>query len=175
MTYPASESNLIAFFEEHGIKTQTFHHEPVHTVEDAQRVRSMPVNQITGNQITGGHCKCLFVRDKKKRRGLIVMDENKKADLKSIADQLELGRLSFGSADSLYEILGVKPGSVTPFGLINAKDRYPDLVIGLDKGMLNQEYVNYHPLHNAATTTISVTDLVKFAELCGFKPKIIEI
>ena len=170
MTYPTCESDLMDFLKKHKIETQTFYHKPVHTVEDAQKAReSMEEGNISG------HCKCLFVRDKKKRRGLIVMDENKKADLKLIADQLELGRLSFGSADSLYKILGVKPGSVTPFGLINATKRYPDLIIGLDRDMLKNEYLNYHPLHNEATTTIKTPDLLKFIKLCGYQPITIEI
>jgi Ala-tRNA(Pro) deacylase len=166
MTDPASESDLLAFLTTLGIHHKTVYHAPVHTVDDAQKMRG---------DIEGGHCKCLFVRDKKKHRGLIVMREDKQADLKSIAETIGMGRLSFGSSNSLIEMLGVKPGSVTPFSLMNAKDRYTDIIVALDKTMLENTYLNYHPLHNAATTTIKSEDLLKFIEACGFEPKIIEI
>lgn len=166
MPYPACESDLIRFLEKLKITTTTVYHPPVHTVEDAKKVR--------GN-IIGGHCKCLFVRDKKKQRALIVMNEDKKADLKAIATMLGIGRLSFASAKSLMEILGVKPGSVTPFGLFNATERYPNIIVAIDKDMIKNTYLNYHPLHNAATTTIQSIDLLKFIKACGFIPKMIEI
>ncbi|UTW55424.1 prolyl-tRNA synthetase associated domain-containing protein [Kordiimonas sp. SCSIO 12610] len=166
MPYPASESDLMEFLKKLEIQTETVSHPPVHTVEDAQSLRG---------EIQGGHCKCLFIRDKKKRRALIVMDENKQADLKAVAQILGLGRISFGSSNSMMDMLGVKPGSVTPFGLINAMDRYPDIIIALDQGMLENEYLNYHPLHNAATTTIRSDDLLKFIAATGYRPQIIEI
>ncbi len=166
MLYPASESDLIAFLTKLGIKTETVYHQPVHTVDDAKEMRG---------EISGGHCKCLFLRDKKKRRSLIVMDENKQANLKSIAEKVAIGRLSFASSNSLMEILGVKPGSVTPFALINAMNRYPDITIALDQEMLEKEYLNYHPMHNAATMTIKSSDLLKFVKACQYSPKIIKI
>ena len=166
MPDPVNESDLLSFLTTLSINHKTVYHPPVHTVADAQKMR--------GN-IAGGHCKCLFVHDKKKRRALIVMSEDKQADLKSISDAIGMGRLSFGSSDSLIKILGVKPGSVTPFSLMNAKDRYNDIIVALDKKMLENTYLNYHPLHNAATTTIRSDDLIKFIKACGFEPKIIEI
>ena len=72
----------------------------------------------------------------------------------------------------MISMLGIKPGSVTPFSLINVTHK--DLIVVLDKDMLNFNYLNYHPLHNEATTTIHKNDLIKFIEHLGFIPIIID-
>ena len=85
---------------------------------------------------------------------------------------LGVGRLSFASSDRMVDMLGINPGSVTPFSLINVTHK--ELMVVLDKAMLEHDQLNYHPLHNEATTTIANNDLVKFIEHCGFKPIIID-
>jgi Ala-tRNA(Pro) deacylase len=72
----------------------------------------------------------------------------------------------------MIDMLGIKPGSVTPFSLINVEHK--ELIVVLDKGMMENEYLNYHPLHNEATTTIHREDLLKFIKHFGFDPIIID-
>ncbi|MEX0297508.1 MAG: prolyl-tRNA synthetase associated domain-containing protein [Kordiimonas sp.] len=171
---PDIEAPLFNFLDSHGIKVPTVRHASVFTVLEAQQERDTMPEPFK----SGGHCKSLFVRDKKKRRALVMVDENRRVDLKALSGKIGLGRLSFGSADSLKEMLGVIPGSVTPFALINAQVKEgeePPLVVALDKQMMQQASLNYHPLHNAATTAISPSDLIKFIRACGYEPLIVDL
>ncbi len=167
-----SETKLFDFLDRIEISTKTYRHKPVFTVEEAQLARD------DAGGMPGGHCKSLFVRDKKKRRALVMVDENRRVDLKSLSSLLGMGRLSFGSADSLKEMLGVIPGSVTPFALVNLQvlqDAEAPLIVALDKSMMEEELLNYHPLHNAATTAISPQDLLVFIRACGYEPLIVDL
>jgi len=167
------EEKLFDFLKGLGIATKTLRHSPVFTVEEAQAVR-----HTQGQAMVGGHAKSLFLRDKKKRRALVVVREDHKVDLKSLAEQIGLGRVSFASPNSLLDMLGVTPGSVTPFALINAqqpKSEDPAISVILDKALLAQTPLWFHPLQNAATTSITPGDLIHFIKACGYEPKILEI
>ncbi len=174
MESPKTEADLLAFLSQLGIPQETHHHSPVFTVEEAQQVRAaMPESYRTG-----GHCKSLFVRDKKKRRALVMVDENRRVDLKALSHVLDMGRLSFCSADSLMEMLGVIPGSVTPFALINAQETdgaVQPMTVALDAAMMRKNPLHFHPLHNGATTAVSPPDLVRFIEACGYTPRIVDL
>lgn len=161
----ATEDDLFALLDELEIKTSTFRHPPVFTVEESQSLCS---------EIPGAHCKCLFLKDKKDSFVLAVMLEDRRLDMKALfkSGGLNVGRLSFASAERMIDMLGIKPGSVTPFSLINVD--HPPLIVVLDKAMLDFDYLNYHPLHNEATTTIHKDDLIKFIEHLNFKPTIID-
>ena len=154
----------MAFFEKHAIETTTFEHEPVYTVEQAKDVH--------GN-IAGGHCKNLFCKDEKGALWLIVALEDSKIDLKAAPGKIGSKRLTFGKAEVLMEILGVEPGSVTPFGLINDTTAKTNVI--LDHAMMQNTVLNFHPLKNDATTSISNADLLKFIEACGHMPRIIAV
>ena len=156
---PLRREDLYARLAELEIETTTVEHPPLHTVEESQSLRG---------ELPGGHCKNLYLRDKKKRNWLVVTLEDKAVDLKSLPDKIGAGRLSFGSADRLMEFLGVKPGSVTPFAIIN--DPQGQVQIVLDEEMLEYEVLNYHPLENTATTTIRRDDLLRFINACGHRP-----
>lgn len=167
-----SETRLFDFLDRIQITTKTYRHPPVFTVEEAQAARE------GAGGMPGGHCKSLFVRDKKKRRALVMVDENRRVDLKSLSSLLGIGRLSFGSADSLQEMLGVIPGSVTPFALVNLQVHQgaeAPLIVALDKSMMEEALLNYHPLHNAATTAITPQDLLVFIRACGYEPLIVDL
>jgi Ala-tRNA(Pro) deacylase len=163
----AAEAKLFSFLDELGIETTTVRHAPVFTVEEAQIARAS-----TGG-MAGGHAKSLFIRDKKKRRALVMVEENTRVDLKSLAPKVALSRVSFGSSDSLKSMLGVIPGSVTPFALVNAqvaKGSDPTITVALDKNLMAKSPLWFHPLHNAATTAISPDDLRTFIQACGYEP-----
>jgi Ala-tRNA(Pro) deacylase len=161
---PATRADLFARFEQLGITTETRDHPPVFTVEEARALRG---------EIPGGHCKNLFLKDEKGAIWLIVCLEEARIDLKAAPPRIGSKRLSFGKPDLLMEVLGVEPGSVTPFGLIN--DRAARTNVILDKPMMDRELLNYHPLANDATTTIRATDLLTFIRSCGHDPRIVAV
>ena len=161
---PATRDDLFARFRALGIDTTTRDHVPVHTVEQAQALRG---------EIPGGHCKNLFLKDDKGNIWLIVCLEEAQVDLKAAPAKIGSRRLSFGKPELLKEVLGVEPGSVTPFGLINDAEKRVNVV--LDAAMMAHELVNYHPLENNATTTIRAADLVTFISSCGHEPIVVAV
>ena len=115
-----TREDCLRWLEERGIAQETRDHDPLHTVEEAQAARALwgpPWDR-------GGHCKNLFLKDKKGALFLVVTLENRNLKLNQLGRPLGAARLSFASPDLLWEVLGVRPGSVTPFALIN--DQPPD-------------------------------------------------
>lgn len=161
---PATRDELFQRLSELGIETESTNHAPVYTVEEARALR--------GN-IPGGHCKNLFLKDKKGQLWLVVTLEDADVDLKALPRAIGAARLSFGKADLLLEVLGVEPGSVTPFALINDTDIRVNVV--LDETMMRAGRLNFHPLKNDATTTINAADLVAFIRSCGHDPAIVSV
>jgi Ala-tRNA(Pro) deacylase len=156
---PATEDDLFARFDALSIKHTTTRHRPVFTVEDGADLKA---------QMPGGHSKNLFLKDKKGAIFLLCALGDTAIDLNAVSKLLGAGRFSFGSAERLKEYLGVEPGSVTIFALINDPDRRVTLV--LDEGLLAHDPVNFHPLKNDATTAISPADLLKFIDSLGREP-----
>jgi Ala-tRNA(Pro) deacylase len=153
---------LFAYLDRLGIAHKTVSHAPAFTVDDAREQRG---------QIPGGHTKNLFLRDKKGAAFLVVALEDAAIELKSLHRLLGAsGRFSFGSAELMRELLGVGPGSVTPFAVMN--DTRCRVAVVLDGAMMAHEVLNFHPLRNTATTTISRDGLLKFLEATGHKPRI---
>lgn len=161
---PASRAELMSFFDNLGISTTTMDHAPVFTVEEAQKVHG---------DIPGGHCKNLFCKDEKGVLWLIVALEDARIDLKAAKDKIGSKRLTFGKPELLMEVLGIEPGSVTPFSLINDKQMRTNVI--LDEAMMKLDKLNFHPLKNDATTTISSTDLITFINACGHAPRIVVV
>ena len=161
---PATRQDLDAFFGELGIAATTVEHPPVFTVEEAQSLRG---------SIPGAHSKNLFLKDKKDALFLVVAVEDTAIDLKRLHAHIGAGgRLSFGRPELLMETLGVVPGSVTPFGLIN--DRPPRLRVILDARLVAAAIVNFHPLVNTATTSLASADLLAFVRATDHEPEILD-
>jgi Ala-tRNA(Pro) deacylase len=159
---PASPDELFAFLDGLGVAHKTVRHKPLFTVEESQALRG---------EIPGAHTKNLFLRDKKGTVFLVVALEDATIELRSLHRLLGAsGRFSFGSADLMREFIGVEPGSVTPFAVIN--DRLPRVTVVLDAAMMDHAVLNFHPLTNTGTTTISREGLLKFLEATGHKPRI---
>ncbi len=155
---PASRDDLMAFFKDLDIEVATTDHAPVFTVAESGDLH---------DRIPGGHTKNLFVKDKKGRLFLIVALHDAEIDLKKVHQTIGAqGRVSFGNAELLMEVLGVEPGSVTPFSLINDRDTHRVTPV-FDAAMMQHDILNYHPLKNDATTSIKAGDLLKFAKACG--------
>jgi Ala-tRNA(Pro) deacylase len=161
---PHAPEALFARLDALDIAHKTYTHPPVFTVAEAVALRG---------QLPGGHCKSLFLKDKKAGLWLVVALEERRIDLKRLADALGAPRFSFGNADLLGEVLGVRPGSVTPFALIN--DREHRVAVVLDKEMLAHDPLNYHPLENDRTTAIAPADLLRFIAACGHTPVILDL
>ena len=158
----ASPADLFAFLDQLEIPYSTVSHPPLFTVEQSRELRG---------KIPGGHTKNLFLRDKRGAYYLIVADEEATIDLKGLHRRMGAsGRFSFGSAGALQELLGVEPGSVTPFGAIN--DVSGKVTVVLDAPMLAHELLNYHPLVNTMTTSIRREGLIRFLEACRHLPRI---
>ncbi|MHA1165461.1 MAG: prolyl-tRNA synthetase associated domain-containing protein, partial [Alphaproteobacteria bacterium] len=104
---------------------------------------------------------------------LVVAMESARINLKRLHATIGSGRLSFGRPDLLLEVLGVPPGSVTPFALINDNDLRVSVV--LDADMMAHDLLNFHPLVNNATTAITRDDLLKFIADCGHEPAILPV
>jgi Ala-tRNA(Pro) deacylase len=159
---PASPDELFAYLDSLGIAHQTVSHPPVFTVEEARALRG---------QVAGGHTKNLFLRDKKGALFLVVAPEDAAIELKSLHRLLGAsGRFSFGSAELMRETLGVEPGAVTPFAVIN--DKAGRVTVILDAALMAHETLNFHPLVNTGTTTISREGLLQFLEATGHQPRI---
>lgn len=161
---PYGREELLARLNKLGIAEETIAHPAVFTVEEAQAHLG---------HLPGGHCKNLFLKDKKGGLWLFVCLDHRRIDINRLSKVLGSPRLSFGKPDLLLEVLGVTPGSVTPFALINdAEHRVRPL---LDKAMLDHELLNYHPLTNEATTTIKASDLLLFIEATGHEVQILDL
>ncbi len=160
----ATSDQLLELLTSLGIKTTTTKHDAVFTVEQARALRG---------EIPGGHCKNLFLKDKKGVLWLVVCLEDALIDLKGLPARIGSARISFGNADLLREVLGVEPGSVTPFALINDATHRVNVV--LDDKMMACDVVSYHPLVNTATVTLTPDDLLKFIADCGHEPQIITL
>ena len=158
----ASPDELFTYLDRLGIAHKTVRHPPAFRVDEARELRG---------QIPGAHTKNLFLRDKKGKAFLVVALEDAAIELKSLHRRLGAsGRFSFGSAALLAELLGVEPGSVTPFAAIN--DNASRVTVVLDAAMMAHAVLNFHPLRNTATTTIARDGLVKFLESTGHQPRI---
>jgi Ala-tRNA(Pro) deacylase len=156
---PATEADLLARFDALGIAHVTHRHRPVFTVDEGADLKaSMP----------GGHTKNLFLKDKKGAIYLICAISSTPIDLTATSKLIGSGRFSFGSAERLMEYLGVEPGSVTLFAIINDPERKVTLV--LDEALFELDPVNFHPLKNDATTAISPADMLKFVHAQGREP-----
>lgn len=146
-----------AWLKGKGIPFEVTEHEPVFTIEEMERL---------GLTKLGTVCKNLFLRDGKgTKRFLVVMREDRRADLKRLSAQLNASRLSFASAERLMKYLGLTQGAVTPLGILN--DASHQVIVVLDKGLLGEKRLGIHPCENTATLWISCPDLLKVIELCG--------
>jgi Ala-tRNA(Pro) deacylase len=159
---PASPEELFAYLDRLGVAHKTVTHPAVFKVDESRALRG---------RIPGAHTKNLFLRDKKGTAYLVVALEDAAIELKSLHRRLGAsGRFSFGSAELLRALLGVEPGSVTPFAVVNDKELRVTVV--LDTAMVAHEVLNFHPLVNTATTTISRQGLLSFLEATGHPPRI---
>ena len=158
-----TRSDLIAFFDAHAIAHDTTDHPAVFRVGEGEGIK---------DDIPGAHTKNLFLKDAKGRLWLISAQDDTAIDLKRLHTVIGSARLSFGSAELMEQALGVTPGSVTAFGLINDAERR--LTFVLDRRLAQAERVNFHPLTNTATTGVSREGFAAFLAALGVTPIVVD-
>jgi len=153
---PVTSDEMIAMLENWGIDYTRADHVPLRTVEDSKKVQ----DQFLPSEQGGGHIKNLYLRDNKKRNILVVAEQDRSIDLKTLHQTLGTGRLSFGSADRLMENLGVRPGAVTPLSMINGVKS--GVQIYIDKALQGCKQIYVHPLVNDRTLGLTPEGLNAF-------------
>ena len=159
----ASRATLFAFLDAQDIAHSTHHHAPIFTVDDGAAIKA---------ELPGGHSKNLFLKDKAGALFLICALGSTAIRLGRLHKVIGCKRLSFAREDILLSTLGVAPGSVSLFTLINDKERAVTLII--DTALAAHDIVNFHPLLNDATTAISSRDMLRFANALGYEPILID-
>jgi len=158
-----NEPALYALLDELGIAYHTEEHRAVFTVEEGADVKA---------RLPGGHSKNLFLKDKAGDYVLVSALGSTAIKLNQLHKRIGTKRLSFGKPDALLELLGVVPGSVTVFSVLNDTDAKVRLI--LDKALFDHETVWFHPMRNTASTRTAPQDLIKFAEATGHPPTLID-
>jgi Ala-tRNA(Pro) deacylase len=161
---PASRQDLFDGLADLGIKTTTLEHPPVFTVAESGELE---------RQLSGAHTKNLFLKDEDGLLFLLVAMSSTRVDLKGLARTLGAGRLSFGKPELLLDTLGVPPGSVTAFAVINDAALRVNFIVDAD--LMQHDTINCHPLENTATTSIGREDLLRFVRACGHEPRIVAL
>jgi Ala-tRNA(Pro) deacylase len=160
---PASRADLLGVLDALGIAHATLDHPPVFTVAEGAEIKA---------RLPGGHTKNLFLKDKTGALALISALGETAVPVNRLHKALGTQRFSFGKEDVLWEALGVRPGSVTVFALVNDPDRKVRMV--LDAALLERDPVNFHPLSNDATTAVGRDDLLTFIRATGREPAILD-
>jgi len=159
----AGPAELYALLDASGIAYQHHTHPPLYTVADSQALRG---------ELPGGHVKNMFMKDKKGAVWLATCLEDRQIRIRDLEKEVGAKGLSFGKEDLLWELLGVRPGAITPLGLIN--DTGHRVNVALDRQMLERDPLNFHPLVNDATTTISKDGFLRFLALTGHAVVIVD-
>ena len=161
---PISSDEIMAQLNLWHIQFERFDHVPLKTVEDSKKVQSLFLSSEQG----GGHIKNLYLRDHKKQNILLVTEQDRKIDLKTLPALLGTGRLSFGSAERLFENLGVRPGAVTPLSMITGVSHGVALFIDSELRSCHTLYV--HPLVSDRTLAIGLDELELFFSKISAEP-----
>ncbi len=163
MSFNTNEEEIFVFLDKHSIKYDRFDHEPVFSVEEADKLPPMP----------GVPTKNLFLRDKSgKRHFLFTAHHHTSINLKELAQKIDCTKLSFGSPERLWEHFKVKPGSVTLLALMHDLDHKVEVF--LDKEVFEGEAIQCHPLRNDCTFVLSRESIRKFLEITGHKIRVLE-
>lgn len=160
----AARKKVFETLDKLNISFELYEHPPLDTIEIALEY---------WKDIDATHCKNLFFRNHKgNKHYLIIIQDTTPFDIHSLEKQLKQGKLSFASEKRLAKYLGVRPGSVSPFGLINDTERH--VYLFLDKNLKESEKISFHPNDNTASTVIRYTDFIKYLDFLGNKYEYID-
>jgi Ala-tRNA(Pro) deacylase len=164
---PMTPGSFLAWLEELGIRHETIRHDPVFTVAES---KALAIHE----RLPGAHVKNLFLKDREGRFWLATLPEHRRVPISALARSLGLPRMSFGSAAELMDHLGVTPGSVTPFALVNDRDRRVGFILDRELAEATGR-ITAHPLTNAATTAVSAADFRRFLACTGHAPRVADL
>ncbi|CAH0129812.1 MULTISPECIES: prolyl-tRNA synthetase associated domain-containing protein [Roseomonadaceae] len=157
---PVTREDLFLRLAALGIETSTLPYPEHRTVEEGKALRG---------DMPGSFTKNLLLKDKKGRLFLVVAHEDSVFDLKTLHARVGgQGRLGFATPEQVRGLLGVDPGAITPFGLIN--DTEQAVVPVIEAALLAAEWLNFHPLEQTGSTSIRPDDLLSFVRACGHAP-----
>jgi Ala-tRNA(Pro) deacylase len=162
-----SENEKIVYdaFKQLGIQFTRYEHIPAYTIQDLDNMKL---------KMEGQHCKNLFVRNHNgDKHYLVLVSQEKRADLKNLSTQIGSTRLSFASSERLSKYLGLTPGSVTPLGLLN--DQEKQVTVLIDESLKNSKHICFHPNVNTVTVSILYDDFIKFLKWRGNKFEYVKI
>jgi len=164
MPRPFDRDDLLRLLDDLRIAHETTAHPPTFTVAEGNK---------HWHGLKGVHCKNLFLKDAKGKLWLVVAPANAQINLKTLPQRIGSKRLSFGNENLLFDVLGVRAGSVTPFAVVNDTENKVSVV--LDRSMMETDFVNYHPLTNTATTTLTPEGLKTFLRYCKHDFQIVDV
>ncbi len=151
------DPRLYSILNELNIPFDYYGHPPVATIEEARKY---------WKDIEATHCKNLFFRNHKgNRHYLVIIEHSHDLYIRDLEQRLKQGKLSFASDQRMMKYLGLTPGSVTPFGLINDKEKH--VYIFLDETLKKSKKISFHPCINTASIVIAFSDLIKFLNYTG--------
>ena len=157
LTREENRKRVLAFLKKHDIPYEIYEHPPLDTIEIALQY---------WKDIDAMHCKNLFFRNHKgNRHYLVIIKDTTPFSIHSLEKQLKQGKLTFASEKRLEKYLGVKPGSVSPFGLLNDSDHHVHLF--LDKQLQTADKISFHPNDNTASVVIRYPDFIHYLEIMG--------
>ena len=146
-----TKTKLLELFRDKRLDFQIHDHQPLYTVEDSENLRG---------SIKGFHTKNLFLKNKKDNFFLFSCEENARVDLKRFSKSIDAKNLSFANENYLEKYLGIKPGSVSPYALLNDIENVVEFY--LDEKLVKSDIINYHPLINTSTISIKTKDFINF-------------
>ena len=151
----ATVDQLLAALDEHRIEHTTITHEPLYTVEQSQQVVF---------DLPGVHTKNLFLRNKKGRMFLLLVEQDHRVDLRALKDRLNFpgGQFAFASTERLGKYLGVVPGSVSPLAVFNDHEKKVEVFI--QNTLLAHQWIYLHPCRNTHSTRMRTSDLLRVLE-----------
>ena len=153
---PITSDDLLTILKENQIDFKLYEHKPLNSVNES-KTEQESIFPIDSNNV---HIKNLYLRDKKKKNFLITCEQDKKIDLKLLKEKIKSDRLSFGSAERLYQYLGVFPGAVSPFCMLNGIKNNVKFFCDFDLKQFKNIYL--HPFVNDRTVCLNINDLEKF-------------
>ncbi len=159
------QPELYKTLEELNISFEYYEHPPAPTIEEAKKYWV---------DLNATHCKNIFFRNHKgNRHYLVILEHTQVLNIHDLEKRLKQGKLSFASEKRMVKYLGLKPGSVSPFGLINDKEKH--VYIFLDKNLRNSDKISFHPNINTASLIINFKDFERFLELSGNSYEFLEL
>lgn len=149
---------VYAILDELNIQYKIYRHKAVYTVDEAEK--------YVDASMEGSRCKNLFLRNQKgDKHYIVITDHSKKVDLKELSKRLNEKRMSFASEKRLDKYLGLFPGAVSPFGIINDKNK--DVIVVIDEELKDEDKINFHPNINTETVTLLFKDFQRFLDWAG--------